>query len=104
MKIVYHVSLKRNLKSIMKYGLIPKIGTRSKELKEEKAVFLFTTREDMETALGQWLGNWFSEKTVLMSLEITLPDEFPIIDSTVDYEKVSKIRIPPVCIRFIQDE
>lgn len=110
MKKYYHVSLKENLKSIMDKGLIPQIGDRSREANEEQAVFLFPTKEDMEFALGQWLGDWFEpeddedDEVVLMSLEITLPDDFPIFDSTVEYEKFSKITIPPKYIKYLQDE
>lgn len=104
MKQYYHVSLKRNLKSIMEQGLIPKIGARSKEAGEEKGIFLFSSRDDMNCALEQWLGALFSEQTVLMSLEITLPNNFSIMDSTVEYEKISKIPIPPEYIKYLQDE
>lgn len=104
MKTFYHVSLKKNLSSIMQHGLIPQIGERSKEMNEEEGVFLFPTIEDMNTALGQWLGDCFEEEEVLMSLEIKLPDDFPIQDSTVEYEKISKVVIPPQYIRYLQDE
>lgn len=103
-KTFYHVSLKENLPSIMKHGLIPQIGERSKMLGEEEAVFLFPSREDMNGALGSWLGGCFNEEDVLVSLEIRLPDDFPIEDSTVAYEKISKTAIPPCYIRYLQDE
>ena len=60
---LYHVSLLRNLKSIMKVGLEPRIGERSKEIGEtEKAVYLFPTIDDMNCALGQWLGDWYNDE------------------------------------------
>lgn len=106
---LYHVSLLRNLKSIMKVGLEPKIGERSKEIGEtEKAVYLFPTIDDMNCALGQWLGDWYNdeygEDVPLMSLEIDLPDDFPIQDGEVEYEKISKVVIPPQYIRFLKEE
>jgi len=101
MKTFYHVTPKKNIKSIMKYGLIPKIGSRSKKLKEERCVFLFPSIEVMECALEQWFGECFSEKTTLAALEVAVPDDFPIQDSTVGYEKVSKIPIPPAYIKMI---
>lgn len=104
MKKFYHVSLKENLPSIMKHGLIPQVGDRSKEMNEEKGVFLFPSRDDMNCALEQWLGDWFEDDEVLMSLEITLPDDFPIEDSTVDWEKISRFVIPPKYIQYLQDE
>lgn len=104
MKKYYHVSLKENLKSILNKGLIPQIGDRSREANEEQAIFLFSTKEDMNFALSQWLGDWFNEEVVLISLEITVPNNFPIIDSSVEYEKISKIIIPPQYIKYLQDE
>lgn len=105
MKTYYHVSEKQNLDSIMKKGLVPQIGERSQENNEEAAVFLFPTKDDMDTALSQWLGEWYEDiDIVLMSLQIILPDDFPILDSNVDYEKVCKVIIPPEYIKYLKDE
>jgi len=110
MKTYYHVSPKENLDSILKNGLVPQVGERSEELHEEEGVFLFPSKEDMESALGQWLGDWFGDDededdyVRLMSLEITVPNDFPILDSNVEYEKISKICIPPEFIKYLQDE
>ena len=41
---------------------------------------------------------------VKMSLEIDLPDDFPIQDGEVEYEKISKVVIPPQYIRFLKEE
>lgn len=103
MKTYYHVTPKENLSSVMKYGLIPQVGERSKELNEGKAVFLFPTEADMEDALQNWLSDCFNEDVKLVSLEITLPDDFPIQDSTVDWEKISKRVILPQYIRYLQE-
>ena len=47
----------------MKVGLEPRIGERSKEIGEtEKAVYLFPTIDDMNCALGQWLGDWYNDE------------------------------------------
>lgn len=104
---LYHVSLKSNLKSIMENGLIPQIGERSIEIGEkEKAVYLFPTIHDMECALGQWLGDWYNdeygEDIPLMSLEINLPNNFPIEDGEVEYEKICKCTIPPEYIKYLK--
>jgi hypothetical protein len=103
MKTYYHVTPKENLSSVMKYGLIPQVGEWSKELNEGKAVFLFPTEADMEDALQNWLGDCFNEDDELVSLEITLPDNFPIQNSTVDWEKISKSVIPPQYIHYLQE-
>lgn len=41
----------------------------------------------MNGALGSWLGGCFDKEDVLVSLEIRLPDDFPIEDNIVTYEK-----------------
>jgi hypothetical protein len=102
MKTYYHVTPKENLSSIMQNGLIPHVGERTKELNESKAVFLFPTEEDMEDALQNWLGDCFDEDIELVCLKIVLPDDFPIQDSCVDWEKISKVTIPPQYI-FLQE-
>lgn len=106
---MYHVSLKSNLESIMRHGLTPRIGERSVEIGEkEPAVYLFPNIEDMEFALGQWLGDWYNdeygEDIPLMSLEITVPYDFPIENGEVEYEKICKHIIQPKYIKFLKDE
>lgn len=97
----YHVTKTSNLKSIMKHGLIPQIGERSAELGESEGVFLFKSEHDMNTALSQWLGDWYNDKedelgkTIpLHSLEIKLPTAHPIYDTGAGYEFVSYEPIP----------
>lgn len=105
----YHVTLLSNIKSIFKDGLLPKIGERSREIGErEEAVYLFPTIEDMEEALMNWLGDWYTdsygENIPLGILEINLPKDFEILDSIVEYEKISKKTIPPQYISLLREE
>lgn len=79
----YHVTLSKNVKSILNKGLIPKLGERSLEIGEkEKLIFLFPSEEDMECAVMQWLGDWYEDKygenVKLSCLKINLPYDFPI--------------------------
>lgn len=109
MKTYYHVSLKKNINDILNKGLLPKIGERSKEIKENiKRVYLFTTKDDMENALMNWLGEWYTDRygdeVKLISLKVEVPNNFPILESTVDYEKVCEVIIPPKYIKYLQDE
>lgn len=108
MRTLYHVSLKSNLESIMEKGLIPQIGDRSAEMKEECAVFLFPTIDDMNCALGQWLGDWYmdeyGEDIDLMSLEVTIPDDFPVFVGEVEYELFTYSLIPSEYIKYLKDE
>lgn len=86
-------------------------GERSIELCEPKAIFLFPTIVDMQTALSQWLGEWFDDKELeigrpikLISLKITVPDTFNVEDGNVDYEKLTFQPIPAHYITFRQEE
>lgn len=104
--VLYHATLVSNLESILKNGLIPQVGERSQKLKEESAVFLFPTYDDCIDALGNWLGEEFNTiepYQEVITLEINLPDNFPLMDS-VSYEKISKQTIPPQFIKFYKNE
>lgn len=105
----YHVTLKDNLNSILKDGLIPQIGERSFDIGEkEKVVYLFHSIDDVEEALLNWLGDWYTDNygidTPLALLEVNLPDDFLIENSSVQYEKISKNVIPPQYISFLREE
>lgn len=105
----YHVTLLSNLESILKDGLLPKVGERSMQARESKpAVYLFPSIEDMEDALMNWLGDLFidfyGENTPLAVLEVNLPLGFPIKKGEVEYESISEVTIPPIYISFIREE
>lgn len=107
--IFYHVTLKNNLDNILKNGLIPQIGTLSQAANETiNRIYLFPTIDDMNTALSSWLGetidNIFGETTECCSLQINLPDNFPVIQEDVPYEAYSYIPIPPEYISYFKDE
>lgn len=101
----YHVTLLSNVKSIMKQGLIPQRGERSAQL-NDRGIFLFSSRDDMENALMNWLGQEYEDLDVdLASLEITLPKDFPISPTPgAEYEWVTQTPIPPEYISFLQVE
>ena len=109
MKIYYHVTLKSNLKSILEKGLYPQIGTLSELCNEtEERIYLFPSIEDMENALGNWLGEeinkLYGEDIDCCSLKITLPDNFPIVKGDVDYECYSYHHIDKKYITYLKDE
>lgn len=69
----YHVTTLDSLDAIRSSGLEPRIGPRSEELGEpEPAIYLFPSLEDVETALSNWLGEWFEDDVSLVVLEIDL--------------------------------
>ena len=83
--IAYHVTLKENLSGILKKGIIPAVGERSsstsssgESLESIPRVYLFPSREDLNTALSQWLGDEFDDV-----------DEFGLIIIEVNIEKLS---------------
>lgn len=105
-KTLYHVTPISNLNSIMKVGLIPKIGERSEGIESEPGIFLFPTYEDCETALGQWLGREFDEiepYEELVTLKIELPINFPL-EETCEWERISRKKIEPKYISFYKNE
>jgi hypothetical protein len=69
---VYHVTPKRNLKSIKSNGLTPQIGDNSTRLGEtEEAIHVFYNLDDLEDALSNW--DLFDEDEELVCLKITVP-------------------------------
>lgn len=106
--LYYHVTLMENVPSIRKNGLLPQVGERSEELGEtEEAIYLFPSKEDMDNALMNWLGEWYNEKyredCDLAILEVRLPKEISVIDEEVGYEVVYKEKIPAECIRYFDE-
>lgn len=109
MKTYYHVTLKKNLESILNNGLLPKIGELSRLCDEkEKRIYLFPSLNDMETALGNWLGielnDLYGESTECCSLKITLPNDFPIAEGETEYECYSYVPIDKKYIKYLKDE
>lgn len=102
-RTLYHVTKRENYESIMKHGLIAQAGERSKQLGEQEGVFLFPSIEDMETALGQWLGWEFEDEDELYALEVTLPNNWPL-EKTCEFERVSRLTIDPKHIRFHSEQ
>lgn len=94
----YHFTLARNVPKIMEHGLIPKRGTRSRKLKENKpAIYLFPTIEDAEEGFSQWLMDEFAETTKLALLKVTVPHSIELY-SDVPFENHVYDPIPPANI------
>lgn len=66
---VFHVTLKNNLPSIKTQGLIPKVPTDFEG--EEKAVYLFNSKENAEQAILNWLGDRYEDEVELILLTIS---------------------------------
>lgn len=103
-KNLYHICKKRNLQSIMKEGLIPQIRSHSRIMNEVESVFLFPEKDVMENALMNQFGELHGEDEELVSLEIILPNDFPIFKGDTKYEVLSYSTIPPQNIKLFRNE
>jgi len=97
--VAYHITLTRNVKRVLRDGLVPRIGPRSRATKEARpAIYLFPTVEDAETAYEQWLGDQFDEDTRLALLKVEIPSTIEIF-SDVSYERHIYETIPLTAYR-----
>lgn len=99
-KYAYHVTSRKNLKSIMKKGLEPRIPEDYGENGDIKGVYLFKTLEDTENALFNWLGERIEEieeetgkeyDEIVLKVDISGLQE-KLLD-TVEYEWVCLVNI-----------
>jgi len=104
MKTYYHTTTKDSWDKIQNEGLIPIVGIRSEELKEEKGVFLFKSLDDLDNALFNWFGESFDYDEELYTLEVKLPKSFSIQASQADYEVISREKIPSKYISFFRND
>lgn len=98
----YHVTSRKNLESIMKIGLEPRIPEDYGENGDIKGVYLFKTLDDTKNALYNWLGQRIEdieEETgeeydeVVLKVDISDLGEH-LIDS-VEYEWTCLVTIEP---------
>lgn len=98
MRILYHVTPPANIDSILRDGLIPQLGPRSAIVNETTpAVFCFADMEKVETALMNWLGDYFDEDEPLALLRVTL-DSDALVGAGAAYEVVVLNPIPPEAV------
>lgn len=99
----FHLTTDSNLANIMAEGLAPAIGPRSLDLGEpEPAVYLFPTLEDLESALGNWLGEYFEEDEVLHVLKVDITGF--AIGQEVEWEYKCFDVIPASAITYVRAE
>lgn len=86
LKKVYHVTSNENFEKIKTYGLIPQIGILSQKIGEnEEAIYCFTSEDEVDNALMNWLGDEYNE------LEESLNKKIDIAILELD---VSHLKIP----------
>ncbi len=105
--LYYHVTEAKNLSGILRDGLIPSIGPRSQMIGETvPAVYLFPDLDSVVAAVENWLGEVFDEDVSLIFLELQLPSDIEkaLFCDSAEYERISRLPIPPNCIVRVIDE
>lgn len=101
-KFAYHVTRRKNLTSIKKKGLNPRIPVDYGIDGDVKGVYLFKTIEDTENALFNWFGerieDWEEENDkeydeIVLKINISGLEDH-LIDS-VEYEWICLVNIEP---------
>jgi hypothetical protein len=101
-KLCYHVTCTRTVPSILRRGLEPKIGPRSRKMGESlEAVYLFPDRDTVDDALMNWLGDEFPDDAASTMLEVSVPADARLIESPAEFELVVADRIQPDLIRVL---
>ncbi len=98
---VYHVTPKRNVPRIMRDGLQPRIGPRSKKGREKIAsIYVFPDWLSCEDGMSNWLIDEFDETTPLSVLELTIPTSWLHRDQ-LQWEAEIRQVVPPDHIRVV---
>ena len=108
---MFHVTEAENVASILRDGLTPQIGDRSRELGETlPAVYAFPTAQACHDALMNWLGEWHEEqedrtgKTVELAIIAFDPSGLAQAEQEVDWEARFVEPIPAGAFRAIFSE
>ena len=97
----YHVTRSENVPSIKKYGLRASTPT---DMKDNKGVYLFKSKEDVQNAAMNWFQDRFDEKEKLTLLKIDPNGVDELFDDTIaGFEVVSKSDISPEFISVEQE-
>lgn len=101
---VWHVTPTINIFGILEEGLVPSIGARSEELGEDaKRVYVFTSIDALENALGNWLGEAFEEDEALSILSLEVETSRVIVPDNL-FEAYILDTVAPSCIVQITAE
>lgn len=68
---------------------------------DDKAIYLFSTLEDVTNALSNWLGEMFDDTEELALLRIDTT-HMHLVPSIADYELMCLEPIPPHCITLLK--
>lgn len=91
----WHVTPSSNMPSIRKQGILPQVGTNSRELDEPEGVHVFLDYRSMEDAVANWDMPTWDEDEELTVIEMLLPPGWIEPDSAYpDTVGIVKQRIP----------
>lgn len=101
----FHVTDMKNLSSIIKFGLIPQIGSNSLLCDEQvPAIYFFPNFEEMNNALYNWLGEIFDERNIedLVIVQVDFPSE-TVLEVSDFYETIYYNPIPTEYLSFYNE-
>lgn len=102
--LLFHVTPASKVAAILKEGLLPKIGERSRAAGEMMAaVYLFSSMEAVENACMNWLADAFDEDEQLALLAVNPTDAIAPVPGC-EWETVSTAPIPPEALRVLADD
>lgn len=93
-KIAYHVTPRKNVSNILSNGLIP--SNTGDNYYKEKRIYLFPTRDAVDDAMQDWLGQRFSGEDDMLSLlavDVTGLDIKNDFDEWYTLDPISKDKI-----------
>lgn len=93
--LLYHVTSHKNIDSIKKRGLIPRLGTNAKACGETKhVIWCFPSKQLMNDALGGWFEDLCDDDNGMDCIVIDVPNHY-VENSTVEYEKIITQLVSP---------
>jgi hypothetical protein len=97
----YHITPSKNVRKILKRGLLPSIGDRSKKIPEElPAIYLFNNLNDLEDAVMNWLADEFNEDEELTALIISIPENNSE-NIIIHHDGLSSVSYDPIPAKYI---
>lgn len=103
----YHLTDETNLVSIMREGLKPQLGPRSKLFGETtEAIYMFPSLDDVDDALGcPWAEEAWDDDVSLAVIEVSVPEGSRLgLENDADFEVTCLDHIPADCIKLVRIE
>lgn len=104
MPILYHLTPLTNIAEILRDGLVPRIGERSRLAGEKHpAIFCFADLTLVDDALMNWLGDYFDEDEPLALLRLAAPENL-VMGKGAGYEVVVLSPLPAASIEVLYED